>query len=78
MHRKAKGKGPAVTDAKFCLNLRRQMLRAGITQATLAQKLGVTRPCVHNWYWGVCEPDISSLRKIRRVLRCTFEDLIGG
>ena len=78
LHRKAAGKGPAVTDAKFCLNLRRQMLRAGITQATLAKKLGVTRPCVHNWYWGVCEPNIGSLRKIRRVLGCTFEDLIGG
>jgi DNA-binding XRE family transcriptional regulator len=54
------------------------MLRAGITQAMLAKRVGVSRPCVHHWYWGICEPNISSLRKIRSVLGCTFEDLIGG
>lgn len=67
-----------MTDATFCLNLRKQMLRAGVTQAMLAKRVGVGRPCVHNWYWGNTEPGIVSLRKIKNALGCTFDDLLGG
>lgn len=67
-----------MTDATFCLNLRKQMLRASVTQSMLAKRVGVSRACAHRWYWGISEPNIGALRKIGEALGCTLDDLIGG
>lgn len=53
------------------------MLRRGLTQAELARRMGVSRTCIHQWYWGLNEPSIKSLKKLRRILGCTLEELIG-
>lgn len=49
----------------------------GITQADLARRLGVTRTAAHSWYWGINEPNITTLARIRRLLRCEWDDLLG-
>ena len=61
----------------FCDRLRDLMARSGVTQADLARRMGVSRSCVNNWYWGINEPSIESLRVIRRILRCSWEELMG-
>lgn len=67
-----------MTSQSFSMNLRRLMLRRGITQAEIARRMGVNRSCIHNWYWGIREPNIDSLKRLRRILGCTFDELIGG
>lgn len=53
------------------------MAERGIKQADLARRLGVSRSTVHSWYWGVNEPSITTLARIRRLLRCEWDDLLG-
>lgn len=53
------------------------MDECGITQSDLARRLGVTRTATHNWCWGVNEPSITTLTRIRRLLRCEWDDLLG-
>ena len=61
----------------FDQNLRRLMLRRGMTQTELARRMGVSRHCIHAWYWGLNEPSIEKLKRLRRILVCTFDELIG-
>ena len=49
----------------------------GITQTDLARRMDVSRTAAHNWYWGITEPNIETLRRIRRVLDCTWDELLG-
>lgn len=53
------------------------MLKRGLTQAELARRMGVGRTCIHQWYWGLNEPSIESLKRLRSILGCTLEELIG-
>lgn len=57
--------------------LKQLMLERGLSQAELARRMGVSRTCMHQWYWGLNEPSIEKLKRLRRVLGCTFEELIG-
>lgn len=50
----------------------------GITQADLARRMGVSRTAAHNWYWGVTEPNIDTLVRLRRILGCTWDELLGS
>lgn len=61
----------------FCVHLQRLMEEHNLTQAQLARRMGVTRTCVHNWYWGINMPNLETLRTLRRVFQCGWEDLLG-
>ena len=61
----------------FCKRLRAIMAERGVTQAELARRLGVTRTCTNHWYWGVTEPNIEKLTRIRQILRCDWDELLG-
>lgn len=61
----------------FYQNLRRLMLRSGLSQAELARKMHVSRVCVHYWYWGINEPSLETLVRLKKALGCTWEELIG-
>ena len=61
----------------FAQSLKRLMLRRGLTQAELARRMGVSRHCVHYWYWGLNEPNLEKLVRLKQILGCTWEELLG-
>jgi transcriptional regulator with XRE-family HTH domain len=61
----------------FCDRLRALMEERGMTQSGLARRLGVGRTCVNHWYWGISEPRIGTLLRIRRLLGCEWDELLG-
>ncbi|MGX8696317.1 MAG: helix-turn-helix transcriptional regulator [Prevotella sp.] len=65
------------TDHPFHIRLQRIMYDKDVSQACLAKRLGVTRTCVNLWYWGINQPSIESLKSIRRVLGCEWDELMG-
>ncbi len=63
------GKGrPDPTRDKFRHNLARIMAERGITQASLARTMDVSRVAVHAWIWGTCFPETSRLIKLAQAL----------
>jgi transcriptional regulator with XRE-family HTH domain len=63
------GKGrPDPTRDKFRTNLARIMAERGITQASLARTMDVSRVAVHAWIWGTCFPETSRLIKLAQAL----------
>lgn len=49
----------------------------GLTQADLARRLFVSRTTVHNWYWGITQPDYDTLRRICQLLGTDWSGLLG-
>ena len=63
------GKGrPDPSRDKFRHNLARIMAERGITQASLARTMDVSRVAVHAWIWGTCFPETSRLIKLAHAL----------
>lgn len=63
------GKGrPDPTRDKFRHNLATIMAERGITQASLARTMDVSRVAVHAWIWGTCFPETSRLIKLAQAL----------
>ena len=60
---------------KFLFKLRKEK---GLTQAELAEKLGVTDRSVSNWENGKCMPDLSLFIPISKEFGITVNDLISG
>lgn len=51
---------------------------AGLTQETLAEKLGVTPQAVSKWETGSACPDISLLTQLARTLGVSVDELLSG
>ena len=63
------GKGrPDASRDKFRHNLARIMSERGITQASLARTMDVSRVAVHAWIWGTCFPETARLIKLAQAL----------
>ena len=63
------GKGrPDPSRDRFRHNLARIMAERGITQASLARTMDVSRVAVHAWIWGTCFPETSRLIKLAQSL----------
>ena len=62
-----KGRSDPSRD-RFRLNLARIMAERGITQASLARTMNVSRVAVHAWIWGTCFPETSRLIKLAQAL----------
>lgn len=60
---------------KFISNLRKEK---NITQAELAEKLGVTDRSVSNWENGKNMPDLSLFKPLCEILGITINDLMSG
>lgn len=60
---------------KFIFKLRKEK---GLTQAELAEKLGVTDRSVSNWENGKCMPDLSLFIPISKEFGITVNDLMSG
>ncbi|MBV8915010.1 MAG: helix-turn-helix transcriptional regulator [Acetobacteraceae bacterium] len=54
------------------------MAEQGITQASLARTMEVSRVAVHAWIWGTCFPETSRLIKLAQTLNVTVGDLLEG
>jgi len=52
-------------------------LRAGLKQAELAKKVGVSKDMVYRWERGLNPPSRRTLEKVARVLGTTCEYLLG-
>ena len=52
--------------------------RVGLTQAALAQKIGVTQQAVASWEAGKTLPRPSMLLRLADVLGCTVDELLRG
>ncbi len=61
---------------RFRHNLSRIMGEQGITQASLARTMEVSRVAVHAWIWGTCFPETSRLIKLAQTLNVTVGDLL--
>ena len=59
---------PDPSRDKFRHNLARIMAERGITQASLARTMDVSRVAVHAWIWGTCFPETSRLIKLAQSL----------
>jgi transcriptional regulator with XRE-family HTH domain len=59
---------PDPSRDRFRHNLARLMSERGITQASLARTMDVSRVAVHAWIWGTCFPETSRLIKLAQAL----------
>ncbi|HYZ61998.1 MAG TPA: helix-turn-helix transcriptional regulator [Acetobacteraceae bacterium] len=71
----SKGRSDPSRD-RFRQNLSRIMAEQGITQASLARTMEVSRVAVHAWIWGTCFPETSRLIKLAQTLNVTVGDLL--
>ena len=71
------GKGrPDASRDRFRHNLARIMAERGITQASLARTMEVSRVAVHAWIWGTCFPETSRLIKLAQALNVPVGSLL--
>ena len=64
-------------DKQFAENLKNARIRAGLTQAQIAEKIGVA-PSSYSFYEsGKREPDVMKIKQIAAVLGVTGDDLLG-
>ena len=54
------------------------MAERGITQASLARTMEVSRVAVHAWIWGTCFPETSRLIKLAQALDVQVGALLEG
>ena len=72
-------KGPSDGSRdRFRHNLARLMSERGITQASLARTMNVSRVAVHAWIWGTCFPETSRLMKLAKALSVPVGVLLEG
>ncbi len=64
-------------DKKFNELLKSARLKAGLTQAQLAEKIGVPKSTYCNWEQGTREPNVLKLKQIARALGVTMDSLVG-
>lgn len=57
--------------------LKAAIKRAGYTQKTLAEELGLAVSTVARWSIGEQEPSISTAWKLSKILNCSIDELLG-
>lgn len=62
----------------FSENLKRLRGEAGLSQETLAERIGVSRSAIAKWECGEGRPKIENLLRLRTVLRVPLDDLLLG
>jgi len=59
-------------------SLRRVRREAGVTQTTMARKLGVSQPTLNRLESGSQNVTLKTLQQLCRALDCGLDDLFGG
>lgn len=64
-------------EKKFHEILKEARITAGLTQAQLADKIGVAKSTYCNWEQGTREPNVLKLKAIAKTLNVTMDYLVG-
>lgn len=59
-------------------NIKQKRKEAGLTQAALASKLGVSRTAVSSWEVNRNEPCVRDIEKMAEIFECLKTDIIGS
>lgn len=59
------------------LNIKELRMKKGLTQETLAEKIGVTQGVISQWEYGITSPSSAKLPKLAEVLGCGIADLFA-
>ncbi len=59
------------------MKIRERRKSMNITQADLAERVGMSRAAVAKWEVGIAHPKADLLPKIADVLGCTIDELFG-
>ena len=59
------------------MNLEKIRTEKRMTQASIAEKIGVTSQAICNYEKGIREPNIDTIKKIATVLDCTVDELLA-
>lgn len=60
------------------MNLKKLRIRLGLSQSDLARLSGIASSVISNYECGEREPGLKNLRKLRKALDCTWDQLLGG
>lgn len=63
---------------EFGEKLKQMREKSGMTQATLAEHLYVTRQAVSRWECGARYPDLLTTKKIAEILEVSIDELVSG
>src|SRR5690554_888797 len=66
-----------VTETMIAERLRDRRLTLGLTQADVAEAIGVSPKTVSHWENGGREPDIDTIKSLSRCLRTSMAYLVG-
>lgn len=58
--------------------IKARRLEIRMSQAELAQKMGVRQNTISGWERGTRQPSIAKIKQLARILGCSIEDLLGG
>lgn len=61
---------------KFNENLKKMRQKSELTQKELADKIGKTLSALQHYEHGLREPDLITLKQIKEILCCSYEDLL--
>lgn len=59
------------------MKIREIRVSKGISQRTLAKRIGVTQGAVFQWENGLTWPSVPTLLKLADVLQCSTDELLG-
>lgn len=57
------------------LSIRERRSRLGMSQAELAEHIGVNQTAVSQWERGIITPTLNKARKLAETLGCTIDEL---
>ena len=60
------------------MNLKKLRKKAGLSQAEVAERLGVTQSAVSQWESGCCRPREEVLAKMAQIYQCTADELLAA
>ena len=58
--------------------IKARRLKLGMSQAELAQKMGVRQNTISGWERGTRQPSIAKIKQLALSLECSIEDLLSG
>lgn len=58
------------------ITLKAARINAGLTQAEIAEKVGVSKPTYKKWEQGTSEPKVSQFKQLCDALRVAPDDII--